>query len=115
MGRPSKKDIKDFNQYLVDFEFYFLTSITKQKSLLKLQLFAPHKSPDEAIHYTFSIVESAWKSAFNLKEFNKKVMRFKQITHLPSLNGQLAKENLGLTDEDKIKNLANILKQHLIG
>lgn len=115
MGRPSKKDIKDFNQYLVEFDFYFMTSLTKQKSMLKLQMFSPTKSPDESIKYTFGILEKAWASAFNLNDFNRKVVRFKKISFLPTLSGELAKNNMGTIDTEKVTNLSIILKKHLIG
>ena len=114
MARPKKKKVDNFNQYLVDFEFYYLTSISKQKSMLKLQLLCPTKSPDESINYCFSILEQAWSRAFNVAEFNKKVVRFRQISYIPTLDGDLQKNNMGLDDTDKVTNLSTILKKHLI-
>jgi hypothetical protein len=113
MPRP-KKSTKEFNQYLIDFDFYFLTSFTKQKSMIKLQLFSDKKSPDESVSYVYSIINEAFKLAFSKVEFNKNTVRFRGFTYLPTLTGDLAKQNLGLTDASKIKALSTILKKHLL-
>ena len=112
MGRPKKS--KEFKQYLVDFEFYYITSFTKQKSMLKLQVFAPCNSPDESIKYVYSIVGQAYKSTFNKGEFNKNVLRFREFNYIHELSEELAKNNIGLTDTAKIKTLSTLFKKHLL-
>jgi hypothetical protein len=109
-----KKNIKNFNQYLVNFRFYYLTSFSKQKSMLKLQLFSPTASPDEAIAYVNSIVATSFMETFKKSEFNKNTMRFEEISFIKNLSGELAKHNLGTNNDDKIKNLSAILKKHLL-
>lgn len=113
MPRP-KKSINEFNQYLVDFDFYFLTSFTKQKSMIKLQLFSNKKSPDDCVSYIYSIINEAFKTAFSKGEFNKNTVRFRKFAYVPTLVGDIAKQNLGLTDSSKIKALSVIFKKHLL-
>lgn len=113
MPRP-KKITKDFNQYLVDFDFYFLTSFTKQKSMIKLQLFSDKKSPDESVSHVYSIINLAFKSAFTKGEFNKNTVRFRKFAYIHTLEGDIAKQNLGITDASKIKTLSAIFKKHLL-
>jgi hypothetical protein len=113
MGRP-KKISKDFNQYLVCFDFYYLTSFSKKKSVLKLHLFSPEKSPDASVNYVYSIVSQAFKEAFGKTEFNKNVVRFEKFVYMPKLEGEVAKSNFGLTDDAKVKSLVVLFKKHLL-
>lgn len=110
----AKAKAKKFNQYLVTFDFYFLTSFSKKKSMLKLQLFSPLKSPDEAVGYVYNIVGQAFKEAFNKAEFNKNVIRFNEFKYLNELPTELAKNNFGTTDDDKVKSLVAVFKKHLL-
>lgn len=112
MGRPKKS--KEFKQYLVEFEFYYITSFTKQKSMLKLQIFAPCNSPDDSIKYVYSIVGQSYKNTFNKTEFNKNVLRFRGFNYIHEINNELAKNNIGLTDSAKIKTLSTLFKKHLL-
>jgi len=110
----AKAKTKKFNQYLVTFDFYFLTSFSKKKSMLKIQLFSPLKSPDESVGYIYGIVGQAFKEAFNKTEFNKNVIRFTEFKYLSELPTEIAKSNFGITDEDKVKSLSAIFKKHLL-
>ena len=49
-----------------------------------------------------------------MQEFNKKVVRFKKISFLPALTGELAKNNMGTIDDEKIVDRLSIFKKHLI-
>jgi len=114
MAKATKKVKPKFNQYLVTFDFYFLTSFSKKKSMLKLQLFSPLNTPDEAVGYVYGIVGKAFKEAFNKETFNKNVIRFNEFKYLNELSGEVAKNNFGYTDEDKITSLVAIFKKHLL-
>jgi hypothetical protein len=113
MGRP-KKISKNFNQYTVYFDFYYLTTFSKKKSVLKLHLFSPEKSPDASIQYIYSIVSKAFKDAFGKIEFNKNVIRFEKFIYMKELSPELSKNNFGFTDEDKVHSLMEIFKKHLL-
>jgi hypothetical protein len=91
-----------------------MTSFSKQKSMLKLHLFSPEKSPDEAIKHTYRIVSKAFTDSFNKGEFNKNTVRFEKIEYVNTLTTELAQSNMGLTDEDKIKSLSSLFKKHLL-
>lgn len=112
--KRTKKPKPPFNQYMVNFEFYFITSFTKQKSVIKMQMFCPYNSPDESIAYTYQILSKSFKDAFNKTEFNKNVVRFREIKYIAELTKELSKNNIGLTDEDKIKTISDILKKHML-
>jgi hypothetical protein len=113
-AKKVKKEIKNFNRYSVNFDFYYITSFTKKKSILKLQLLSTEKTPDESVNYVYGIVSEAYKSAFNKKDFSKNVIRFGEFRFITDLIGELAQKNLGLTKEDQVKSLASLLKQHLL-
>ncbi len=112
--KRAKKPKPPFNQYMVNFDFYCITSFSKQKSVIKLQLFCPYNSPDESIAYTYQIISKSFKTAFNKTEFNKNVVRFREIKYIPELTKELSKNNVGLTDEEKIKTISEILKKHML-
>jgi hypothetical protein len=110
----TKKTKPQFNQYMVDFEFYFMTSFTKQKSVIKLQLFSPLNSPDESVSYVYSILQKSFEKAFNKPSFNKNVVRFRKISYFNELPIEFQKNNLGLTDEEKIDSISSIFKKHML-
>lgn len=112
--KRTRKPKQPFNQYMINFDFYFITSFTKQKSVIKMQIFCPHNSPDESIAYTYRILAESFQTAFNKAGFNKNVVRFREIKYIPELTKELSKNNIGLTDDDKVKTISEILKKHML-
>lgn len=115
MPRPKKKkEPEQFSQYMVDFEFYFITSFSKQKSVIKMQLYCQEASPDESIAYTYKLLTNSFTKAFNKTSFNKNVVRFRKIQYCNVKPDDYDLNNLGASDAEKIESISSILKKHML-